>query len=372
MFRLSAKQRPSSAAAILAIPFLLAACAEEPEKKAAAPFTGRVETVALQNIAETTALAGTVRAGTIAPLSARVMGDVVAVHVQEGDRVRAGQLLIEIDGREIGAQLDRARAGTDEARNALAGAEAAVDAAEAQARLAEATFKRYEALRLRGSASAQEFDEMRSRREAAAAQAERARRSRDQVRASMRGASAATIQAETFAAYTKIRAPIDGIVTARHVDPGAQAAPGMPLLVVESTDSVRVETTVDEATPVRAGDAAFVDIGSRRIPAKVTQVVASIDPGTRTSLVKLALSDRAGVRSGSYARVLLATGTRSALTVPAAAIVKRGQLSTVFVVGDDGAPRLRLITLGERSAETVEVLSGLTAGEKVVIERGTA
>ena len=366
MFRLSIK------GALIAGVLFTAACADQPEVKTPAKVAGRVEAVTLRTIPETTAVAGTVRAGTIAPLAARVMGDVVAVHVQEGDRVRAGQLLVEIDGREIAAQLDRARAGTDEARNALAGAEAALDAAEAQASLAEATFKRYDALRQRGSASAQEFDEVKSRRDAAAAQVERARRGRDQIRASIRGASAATQQAETFAAYTKIRAPIDGIVTARHVDPGAQAAPGMPLLVVESAGGLRVETTVDETTPVRAGDAAFVEIAGKRIAATITKVVPSVDPGTRSSLVKLALSDSRGVRSGSYARVLLPSGTRSALTIPVSAVAKRGQLSTVFVVGEDGAPRLRLVTLGEPAGEVVEILSGLAAGEKVVIERGAA
>ena len=360
MYRFFSKSLAAAAAA-----FALA-CSAQPEAAPPATMRGSLHTAATREIARTIAVAGTVRAATVSPLASRVPGDVVAVHVSEGDRVRAGQLLVEIDEREASSNLTRAVSGRDEAERGLDAAEAALDAAEAQARVAAATFQRFAALRERGSASSQEFDEMKARHEAAQAQVEAARQTRNRMIAASRGAAAGAEQARTFAGYSKIRAPIDGIITARFVDPGAQASPGMPLLVVEGGRGFRVEANVDETVDAKPGDPAFIEIAGRRIPARVTQRVSAVDPGTRTSLLKLELPGIIDAGSGSYVRVLLRTGTRQALMIPADAIMQRGQLSTVFVISADGKAQLRLVTLGERADADVEILSGLAAGERFV------
>jgi RND family efflux transporter MFP subunit len=295
-------------------------------------------------------VAGTVRSRTASTLAANVVGTVARVLVAEGDRVRAGQVLVEIDARASRAGAERARAGGDEV-------ERAIDGATANAQLAGTTLRRFENLQGRGSASQQELDEARAKN--AAAQAELAR-----FVASRGEARAAAAQAVAVLDYSSVRAPIDGVITARFVDPGAQAAPGVALLAIEEERATRVDANVPEGVSVRAGDHVFVDAGSGQVGARVTHLQPSVDPGARSSLVQLELERP--LRSGTYAKVLLPIGERTAVSVPLAALVRRGQLTSVFVVGADQVARMRLITLGETDGTRAEVLSGLDAGETIV------
>jgi RND family efflux transporter MFP subunit len=288
-------------------------------------------------------VAGTVRSETTSTLAANVVGTVVRVRVAEGDRVRAGDVLVEIDAREPRANADRARAGREEI-------ERAIDAASANAQLAEKTFHRFEALRERGSASQQEFDEAKSRHTAAQADLARLVAKRGEVRA-------AATQAEAVLDFSSVRAPIDGVITGRFIDPGAQAAPGVPLVAIENESATRVDANVPEHVAVRVGDLAVVD---GKLEARVTHVQPSLDAGSRSALVKLELAKP--VRAGTFVKVSFRTGARDAIIVPEAALVRRGQLTSVFVVGSDGVARMRLITVGADA----EVLSGLDAGETVV------
>lgn len=351
-----------SGAALIA----LAACGGDARSPEPPTVRAAVETVQASAITELRFTSGVVRAANIAPISSRVMGNVTRVLVSAGDRVEAGQILAEIDDRDARAQNERARAGSTEVEHAIAGANAAIAAAEAQARVASATFERFTRLRQRGSVSAQEFEEVEARHRAAQSELERARRGREQLLARRDDARAATTQAATGLDYTRVRAPIAGIVSARFVDPGAQAAPGMQLFTIDGSDRYRVEIYSDERETVRPGDPAVVEIAGERIDTRVAQVVASIDPATRTSLVKIELPRHAALRSGAFARVGLAAGSKQGISVPSAAVVRRGEIESVFVVDSAGIARLRLVTLGDANGGRVEVLSGLTAGERIV------
>lgn len=299
-------------------------------------------------------VAGTVRSQTTSTLAANVVGTVLRVRVAEGDRVYAGDVLVDIDAREPRAQADRAQAGSEEVEHAI-------DAATANAQLADTTFHRYEALHQRGSASQQEFDEARTK--ATAAQAELAR-----LVARRGEARAASTQANAVLGYSSVRSPIDGIVTTRFVDPGAQAAPGVPLLAIENESATRVDASVPESVVVHPGDQAIVTAGEQRLGARVTRVQPSIDSGARSAIVQLELERP--LRSGTYVRVSFTIGKRSVVTVPAEALVQSGQLTSVFVVGTGDIARMRLVTLGDRDGTSVEVLSGLEAGERIVSAPG--
>jgi len=323
-------ERGLAALALLAF----AACSAE------APKTIERETVQAPtaivqstSVPTTRAIAGTVRSANVSPLAAKIVGNVVRVHVSEGDRVTRGQLLVEIDAREGEAQASAASS--------------AITAAEANANLAETTYQRYAALRERKSVSQQELDDVKARRDASRAELARIR--------------SMSTQARTFLDFSSVRSPIDGIVTARLVDPGAQAAPGMTLVIVEDARASRVEAIVPEELSVRAGDRVTLRWSGGLQPAKVTRVQPTLDPTTRGALVQIDLD---GVlRSGTYVRVLFTTGARGALVVPDTAIVRHSALTSVFVV-DDGVARMRLITVGESN----EVLSGLSAGERIVTQ----
>lgn len=352
--RLESVSRPARTPALPYALFLsalvLAACSH-PEQASSRETVDAPVTVAQRtSLPVFHSVAGTVRSHTTSTLAANVVGTVVRVRAAEGDRVRAGDVLVEIDAREPGAQADRARAGREEVERAIEGA-------AANAQLAEATYRRYEALRERGSASQQEFEEARARH--TAAQAELAR-----LGARSREARAAAMQVDAVLAYSSVRAPIDGIVTARFVDPGAQAAPGVPLITIEDEQASRVDANVPETVVVRTGDLAFVDAGEQRLNARIARVQPSVDPGARSALVKLEL-DRP-LRAGTYVKVSFPIGDRAAVTVPLTALVRRGQLTSVFVVGADEIARMRIITIGATYGGQAEVLSGLDAGESIV------
>ena len=139
----------------------------------------------------------------------------------------------------------RARAEQRSVASAIESAAAAVRSAEAQAAFAETTWRRFQALRQRGSISVHEYDQAEAAHRSAAAELERARRAHDQLGAQSDAAAAAARQAETFSAYTQIRAPFDGVITGRHIDPGAQAGPGMPLLTIDRASRYRAEAPID-------------------------------------------------------------------------------------------------------------------------------
>ena len=348
--------------ALAALTLTLAACgAHEP---AAAPdrVTATMVTVQRSAVPESRITTGTVRSSTVSPLSAKVMGNVTRVFVSEGDRVRRGQPLVEIDARDIRAKVAQAEAGSQSVEDAIA-------AARANADLASATLRRFTVLKDRGSVSAQEFDEVAARAAAAKAELQRAEKMRDQARAGVD-------EAETVLGFDTVRSPIDGIVTARMIDPGAQAAPGMALVTVEDPANRRVETTVDEALArqIRVGDAANVATGFSPSGDGLKPVttsgrvanIAAVDPSTRSALVKIALPQDSTLSSGSFVHVRFVTGKRDALTIPASSIASRGQLSLVYVVDRGGIARMRLITPGETFGDRTEVLSGLDAGEQIV------
>jgi len=336
-----------------AVAILAAACGSEPAQPTAVETVAApVEIVRSATFADTRITTGTVRSSTVSPVAAKVMGNVTRVLVAEGQHVRRGDLLVEIDDRE-------ARAKTQEAGGGAAEVDQAIAAAQANADVMAATYKRFSALRERGSVSPQEFDEVAAKNTAAQAQLQQAIARRTQAEAGVAAAS-------TFLSYSSVRSPIDGVVTARMIDPGAQAAPGMPLVTVEDDAHYRVETTIDEdlAARVRTGDLVRID---DRIAARVANI-ATVDAATRSAIVKVELPRGSGLRSGAFVRVAFTVGARNGITVPASAISRHGQLTSVFVLDPHDTARLRLVTLGDAHEGRIEVLSGVDAGETVVTQ----
>lgn len=302
---------------------------------------------------------GTVRAAETSQLASQMMGTIVSVSAHEGDHVRRGQVLAVLDAAQPAAALDRATAGATAADKELV-------AAESDLRLADATLKRYQGLFERKSVSPQEFDEVQSR--FAAAQARR-----DAVLAGRSSAQAAVAQARTGMDYTRIRAPFDGVVVAKLADAGSLASPGMPLFVVENPTRFRLEATIDESDLglVRLGEAVPVAIDALsggNVEARVSQIVPAADPSSRTFLVKLDLPARPDLRSGLFGRAHFRRGQRDTLTIPNSALVQRGQLQGVYVVGPDQVANLRFVTVGKPSGAGLEVLAGLDPGERLVAD----
>jgi RND family efflux transporter MFP subunit len=347
----------------LAVPLItlgIVACSSEktatPKPPEVASKTAIVEVVAMSVPDEVTAI-GTVRAAQSSQLAAQVMGVVTAINVREGDAVKQGQVLALIDASQAQAVLDRAQASLSAAQHDLV-------AAQTERNLSETTLKRYTSLFERKSVSPQEYDEVKARFAGAEARAEAAQSSTAQARA-------AVAQAQSALGFTRLRAPFDGVVTERRIDPGAMAAPGTPLLTIETTSKFRAEVLVDESNLryVREGQVIQVRLDAyphQPINARVVQIVPAADAQSRTFLVKLELPKLSTLRSGLSVRALFPRGTRNTLMVPATAVVDRGALKSVYVLDQNQIASLRYVTVGDTAEGRLEVLSGLTENERIV------
>jgi RND family efflux transporter MFP subunit len=337
----------------------------KPQSVSAAPETvTNIPLISAQkaNIPDVVEAVGTLRAAQTTQLAAQMMGNIVELRVGEGDHVQRGQVLAVIDDAQPRAALDRATA-VDLA------AQQEVTASDSDFSLAEATFKRYQTLYDRKSISPQEFDEIKARYQAAQARREMAKAGQAQAKAALQ-------QARTALSYTHIVAPFDGLVTEKKADLGMFASPGTPIFTVEDLRRYRLEATVNESDLqyVRQGQPVPVLIdalGDRELDGKVVGIVPAADPASRSFLVKVELPSDPALRSGLFGRAQFAHGERTALLIPRTAIVERGQLQGIYVLDQSRIAELRYITLGKPSAQQVEVLAGLQAGEMLIADPGS-
>jgi len=340
----------------------LAACSNEKQHATAA--TQEVVNVPLITVQQTMVpdyveATGTVRAAQSVQLASQVMGTITRVNAHEGVAVRRGEVLITIDEAQPRAAYQSASAG-------LRASEQNVAAADADYALAESTMKRYEMLYDKKSVSPQEYDEVKTKLAAARAR-------RDAAHANSAQAEAAVSEANNAVGFTKIRAPFNGLIVAKLADAGAMAAPGVPLLTLEDPSCFRLEAAVDESQigAVRPGASIPVVIdalGNEAIAGKVVQIVPAADPASRTFTVKIDLPANPQIRSGLFGRARFPRGERQSIFVPRTALLHRGQLDGIFVVGKDGIASLRYVTLAKPADAEIEVLSGLANGERIVAQ----
>jgi RND family efflux transporter MFP subunit len=300
---------------------------------------------------------GTVHAKETAVVSAQVMGRIQQVMVHEGDSVRAGQTLVVLDDAALRAALEQAQAGLKAAQNAQA-------EAQINASLATSTLDRYKQLESEKSVSPQEMDEVSRRAEAAEANLEAVRAQTGEARAQVNGA-------HTMLGYTLLAAPFSGIVTARMVDPGTMAAPGVPLIQVDQAGALQLQASVDESAigAVHKGMKVQVAIdgaGSTSMTGTVAEIVPAADPSSHSFLVKIDLPSSTQLRGGMYGTAEFANGTRQAILIPRSAVVIRGSLACAYVLDGQGIAQLRYLTLGTGQGNLVEVLSGISSSEKLV------
>ena len=266
---------------------------------------------------------GTVVATREAKLATRTSGTIRSVAVDIGARVSAGDALVALDTREIDARIA---------------------SAEAAAQLARRWHERIASLADDGAATAQELDDAKARLEMAEAGLRDARAQRN---------------------YVVLRAPFAGVITARMADPGDLAVPGVPVLNMIGTDALKIEADLpaELAGEISVGDrlGVYQPESGRRHAARVTRVVPAVERSSRRFRIEARFESDSvappAVSSGTFVRVELDRPGSATRWIPADAVVRRGQLSGVFVV-EDGELRLRWVRLGERFGESVELLAG--------------
>jgi membrane fusion protein, multidrug efflux system len=353
--------------------FLLAGCGEPPREARTAepPAPTTIKTVPA--VAEEWPLVydatGTVRARTTAVIAAKLMGYVREVKVETGDHVRAGQLLLSLDARDLDSGLRRAETARETVRQAIPEADIAITAAKTNLDLEQATFRRMQELYGKKSISEHEFDEASARIKSSQAVYEMARAKRTQLDSRLAQAAEEVSAAGIARTYADVTAPFAGVVTAKSVDPGTLAIPGAPLMTIERDGTYRLEVSVEESHlgAIRPGQIVSVTLDGigRTMDARVSEIVPAVDAASRSYTVKIDLPALAGLRSGAFGRAMFKSGKRSVTAVPVKAVTERGQLQSVMVA-ENGVAHTRLITSGQKTGDRVEILSGLNVGEKVI------
>jgi RND family efflux transporter MFP subunit len=313
---------------------------------------------------------GSVRATKIAAVAPQAMGRLTAVLVSEGSRVAAGAVLATIDDQQVRAQLASAEGAVAEAEGAREEVERAIAQAEAAKELAEKTHARYRKLLEEKVITPQEYDEVAMRRTVAAKEHERALQKAAQAAGRVAQAKGAADAARVQLGYAKVTAPFSGVVLEKKADAGSMAVPGVPLFVVEDPSRHRIEASVSEeylsllkvGSPVRV---VLDDAPGAELPATVSEVVPTVDPGTRTFTVKAELPP-GKARTGQSGRLRFGAGKGTVLAVPKRAVTRAGGSEGLFVVeGADNVVRLAVITTGAEFGDRVEVLSGLSPGARI-------
>ena len=315
---------------------------------------GEVVTVEVVDYYESSA---TVKAKSASVVAARMMGAVTDLAVSEGERVRAGQVLLVLDDRDVRQKISGARA-------ALAEAGKAVAAAARQKELAGITYQRFKNLFDGKALTGQELDEAQTRMQVAELEYERYLEMENRAEAGL-------AEAKVYQEFTRVTSPVTGVVSSKQVEPGTMVMPGVPLFTIEDDSSFRLEMNVNETLVNRltVGQPVAVDIPAidMALTGTVSDVVPAVDPGTRSFLVKIGLPATAGLQSGLYVKVRIPVGRRPAIVLPSASIVEKGQLSGVYAVNGQNIVSYRLVRLGKRYGEDREILSGVQAGDRVIV-----
>jgi RND family efflux transporter MFP subunit len=322
---------------------------QEQAAPATAPHTVQAGTVTLQPAQSEvlSAMPGTVVAQESVQVASRLMGYIKNIAVAEGQAVKKGQRLFTIDPMDIEGGVTQARLGLDQADKAMQDAKADYD--------------RFSNLYKDEVVSRQQYEKMKLNYDIAASRAAQAK------------AGLQTAQGQLK--YAVVSSPINGVVVMKYANEGDIAAPGHPVLLVENQAHLQVQTSVPEDiySGLKLGDTVKVEVDGQSQPlvAKIARLSPAADPMAHTHLVKLDVS-AAGLRSGAFARVLFPTGQQTVLQVPQEAVLNRAGITGVFVLDEKGLAEYRMVRTGRTDNGQVEILSGLSAGDRVVTRNAAA
>ena len=326
----------------------------------------------------TLVLPGNIEALTEAPILARASGYIQKRYVDIGDRVTSGQLLAEIEAPELDQQVNQARAALDQSRAALEQASANLQQGQAQEQLAKVTAERWKNLQSKGVVSRQENDTYQSQWAAAQANVSALEKAVSSARSNIHAAEANVSRLTDLQGFKGVRAPFAGVITVRNVDVGALVNEGSTLLFrMAQNDRLRTYVNVpqSDADSVHTGQIAhlaILDLAGHQFAGTVTRTANALDPATRTLLTEVQVSNSGGLLlPGMYAEVDLTTPRKHPpLLIPGDTLVVRSTGPQVGVVGGDHIVHFQRLRLGRDFGDKIEVLSGLTAGQQVVVNPG--
>jgi len=319
-------------------------------------------------------LPGNIQAVTEAPILARADGYLKSRSVDIGDRVKAGQIVAEIEAPELAQQVTQAKATLQQSEASLEQAQANYQQAKANEALTRSNAQRQESLVQYGIITIQQNEEYQSAYQVAQANSQALEKAINAARSTIAANQANLARLTELQQYTSVRAPFAGIITLRNVDVGALITSGTTLLFrVAQTDVLRTYVNVPQtdAASVRVRQAAQLSIASlpgRKFAGTVARTANALDPSSRTLLVEVQVPNAAGLLlPGMYASVDLNTQrTNPPLLIPGDTLIVRADGTQVAVVRPDQTIHFQKITIGRDFGDRIEVLDGLADGDLVV------
>jgi RND family efflux transporter MFP subunit len=320
-------------------------------------------------------LPGNIQAVTEAPIMARAEGYIQRRYVDIGDPVDTGQLLAEIEAPELDQQVVQSRAAVQQAQADLERAGAALEQGKANESLAKVTATRWDNLSRRGVVSRQENDQYQAQYQAQSANVRALDRSVAAARGNVASAEANVARLIQLQDYLKVRAPFAGVITLRNVDVGALVNTGNTLLFrIAQTNPLRTYVNVPQASAadVHVGETASLstaDLPDRKFKGTVTRTANSLDPASRTLLLEIQVPNPdAKLLPGTYVQVDLNLPRKDPpLLIPSDTLVVRAAGTLVAVVTPNNTVHYQEITVGRDRGDRIEVLSGLTEGQRVIV-----
>ena len=320
-------------------------------------------------------LPGNVAALTEAPILARADGFLKSRYVDIGDKVKADQLLAEIDAPDLDQQVRQAQATLSQTEAALEQAKSNYQQGQANQALAAITAKRWAHLVVKGAVSLQENDQYQAQLKAQNANLDALSKAIEAARSNVAAAQANLGRLKELQGYEQVRAPFTGVITVRNVDVGALITTGQTLIYrIAQTNILRTYVDVPQgnAPDIRVGQPAVLkipDLAGRRFTGHVTRVADALDPSSRTMLTEVQVPNPDGtLRPGMYAMVdLNVIRKEPPILIPGDALVVRSNGTLAAVVGSDHVVHFHKIDVGRDFGEKVEVLSGLKTGDLVIV-----
>ncbi len=313
---------------------------------------------------------GTIRPLTESVIESQVSGQVLKINVVPGTKVKTGQVLVLLDARQLSTRHRQAKEGVALAKDTLNQALKARDEARAGQDQANAAYLRTKTLFEKDVVSSQQLEIDRAGFLQAKARLEKSSEAVKAAQSNIRHAMEVVKEGEIALGYASIKASAPGVVVERLIDPGDQAMPGKPLLVVQTSGSLRLEARIREGLiqKIIQGNTYGVKIETlaTEVKAIIEEIVPYADPQTRTFLVKAALPDLPGIYPGMFGRLLIPVNKEKTLLIPEEAVTRVGQLEMVNIkIQNNETSRYKsvFIKTGKIFGSKIEVLSGLTGKE---------
>lgn len=335
-------------ALITATTFNACGSAESKTFEEANPIQVKVHKVDNSIVQHFVSASGSIEASQSANTSTRMMGHVDKLYVKVGQEVNKGDLLLQINSKDLDAKKAQVEAGIRQAKSAFDNA--------------DKDLERFKLLHKKGSASDKELENITTHFDMAKGSLETAEQMRKEVLAQYD--------------YLSIRAPFAGRVINTFVKEGSMAKPGYPLVAIESTDQFEAQVMVaeEDIKLIEENQKANIHLKSsnQKIEGLVTEVSRSSKNTGGQYLVKIALEkDSMGMLAGMFvnAQIEVKGEVKSeTILIPQKALMQKGQLKGVYALGENNTAILRWLRLGKSNGEMVEVLSGLDEGETIILE----